>query len=280
MGTKTEGRRSWLMGLLRVSALPLLFACLVGGVLMAASLGRHDAGTSEALWRAGCNLLALAGVLFIALLWGGVYLMVVEASRGMPGLRPVKEPPLSAEAAAEWRSLQAALSGLGFRPEGWFALDDFDQTHVSPWAHDVHPAAAFVQYSPSGGNFRLRFVRCFTSGGILISTTRLVDLSYPPPQGIYLQARKKASVAELWAWHLEAEALFPNAAGQALSDPAPGRAQALFVEVAARSARHRRRDRTWLLAVEPFGECWRIYHLTGMPLARQFELGWTIPYWE
>jgi hypothetical protein len=281
MATKTEGRRSWLMGLLRVSAIPLLLACLVGGVLMAVSLGHpHEAGTSQALWEAGCNLLALAGGLFIALLWGGVYLMVVEASRGMPGLRSVQEPTLSAEAAAEWRSLQAALSGVGFRPEGWFSLDDFDQTHISPWAHDVHPVTAFVKYSPSGRNFRLRFVRRFPSGGILISSTRLIDLSYLPPQGIYLQARKNASVAELWAWHLEAEALFPDAAGQAPSDPAPGGAQALFVEVAARWARHRRRDRTWLLAVEPFGECWRIYHLTGMPLARQFELGWTIPYWQ
>ena len=74
MATKTEGRRSWLMWLLRVSAVPLLLACLVGGVLMAASLGRHHAGTSQALWEAGCNLLALAGVLFVALLWGGVYL--------------------------------------------------------------------------------------------------------------------------------------------------------------------------------------------------------------
>jgi hypothetical protein len=247
---------------------------------MAASRGPHEAGISEAFWEAGCNLLALAVVLLIALLWGGVYLEVVEASQGMPGLRSVQEPTLSAEAAAEWRSLQAALYGLGFRPEGWFSLDNFDQTHVSPWAHEVHPAAAFVLYSPSGDNFRLRIVRRFPSGGILISSTKLVDLAYLPPQGIYLQARKKASAAELWAWHLEAESLFLDAAGREPSDPAPGGAQALFIEVWARWSRHRRRDRTWLLGVEPVGECWRIYHLTGMSLARQFELGWTIPYWE
>jgi hypothetical protein len=280
MATKTEGRRSWLMQLLRVSAIPLLLACLVGGVLMAASLGPRDGGTSQALLEVGCNLLAVAGVLFIALLWGGVYLQVVEASRGLPGMQSVQEPTLSAEASAEWQSLQAALYGLGFRSEGWFSLDDFDQTHVSPWAHEVHPAAAFVLYSPSGGNFRLRLIRRFPSGGILISSTRLIDLSYLPPQGIYVQARKKASAAELWTWHLEAEALFPDAAGQAPSDAAAGGAQALFVDVGVRWFGHRRRDRTWLLAVEPFGECWRIYHLTGMPLARQFELGWTIPYWE
>src|SRR5262249_700419 len=132
MATKTEGRRSRLMGLLRVSAVPLLLACLLGGVLMAARLGPRAAGTRQALWAGGCNPPALAGVLFVALLWGGVYLQVVEVSRGMPGMRSVKEPTLSAEAAAEWQSLQAALYGLGFRPEGWFSLDDFDQTHVSP----------------------------------------------------------------------------------------------------------------------------------------------------
>jgi hypothetical protein len=279
MATKTEGRRSRLMQLLRVSSVPLVFAFPVGGLLMAASLGTHDAGASQFFWEAGRHLLAVAGVLLIALLWGGVYLQVVEASRGMPGLRSVEEPTLSAEAAAEWRSLQAALSGLGFRPEGWFSLDDFDQTHVSPWGHEVHPAAAYVLYSPGGGTFRLRFVRRFPSGGILVSTTRLVDLAVVQSQGMYLQARR-ASAAELWEWHREAEALFPDAAGRAPGDPAPGGAQALFVEMAARGARHRRRDRTWLLAVEPFGECWRIYHLAGMPLARQLELGWTIPYWE
>jgi hypothetical protein len=52
------------------------------------------------------------------------------------------------------------------------------------------------------------------------------------------------------------------------------------VAVAARWAGHRRRDPTWLLAVEPVEECWRMYHLSGMPLRQQFERGWTTPYWE
>src|SRR5438128_5059873 len=84
MATKTEDRRSWLMWLLRESAVPLFLACLVGGALMAVSLGQPDAGTGEVLWDAGGDLLAVAGVLFIALAWGSVYLQVVEASRGMP----------------------------------------------------------------------------------------------------------------------------------------------------------------------------------------------------
>ena len=206
--------------------------------------------------------------------------MVVEASRGMPGLQVVGEPTLKAEAAGEWRSLQAALTGLGFRFDGWLSLDDFDQTHVSAWRHPGHPAAAFVFYSPSGGTFRLRFVRRFPSGGVLISSTRLVDLAYPPPQGIYVQVRKKASAEELWSWHLEAEALFAGAAEPAPVEADSDSAKDLFVGIAARWATHRPCDRTWLLAVEPVGECWRMYHLSGMPLRRQFELGWTTPYWR
>ena len=126
--------------------------------------------------------------------------------------------------------------------------------------------------------FRLRFVRRFPSGGVLVSSTRLVDLSYPPPQGVYVQVKTGASVDELWAWHLEGEALFPDTTGAAAGEG--GGPRDLFVAVAARWAGHRRRDRTWLLAVEPFGECWRMYHLCGMPLRRQFELGWTTPYWQ
>jgi hypothetical protein len=50
--------------------------------------------------------------------------------------------------------------------------------------------------------------------------------------------------------------------------------------VSSRWAGHRRRDRTWLLAVEPVEEFWRIYWLRGMPLRQQFERGWTTPYWQ
>ena len=89
---------------------------------------------------------------------------------------------------------------------------------------------------------------------------------------------KPASVEELWAWHLEGEALFP--VGPPAGDTPPGGPRELYVEVAARWAGHRRRDRTWLLAVEPVEECWRIYWLRGMPLRQQFEQGWTTPFWQ
>ncbi|HJZ56536.1 MAG TPA: hypothetical protein VKE74_16340 [Gemmataceae bacterium] len=281
MSTTTERhRRSRLMRLLRSSPGPLLLLCAAGGVLMGfATTG--GAGTGEwnqLLWGAGTSMLALGGVLFITLLWGAVYLNVVEASRGMPGLRSVEEPTMAPEPAAKLRALNRALSGLGFRHDGWFSLDDFDETHVSAWKHDSHPAAAFVLYFPMGGIFRLRFVRRFPNGGILVSSTRLTDLAIAPPQGLYVQARNKTSVEEFWAWHLEGESLFPI--GPPEGDNPPAGPRELFVEVAARWARHRQRDRTWLLAVEPVEECWRIYWLRGMPLRRQFERGWTTPFWR
>src|SRR5262249_11464076 len=157
-----------------------------------------------------------------------------------------------------------------FRQDEWFSLDDFDETHISAWQQGER--RAFVLYFPVSGTFRLRIVRKFPSGGILVSSTRLTDLSYAPPQGLYVQARKAAPVAQLWAWHLEAEALFPGQDAEA--GTRVGGPRELYVEVSARWAGHRRRDRTWLLAVEPFEECWRMYWLCGMPLHQQFGLGW------
>lgn len=272
MSIPTErNRRSRLMRLLRLSPCPILFLGAVGIALTVfAGIGDQD----FLLVDAGMAMLALAGVLIVAVLWGGVYLQVVEASRGMPGLRSVEEPTPLPEPAAELETFKRALSGLGFRHDGWFSLDDFDETHVSAWTHDAHAAVAFIQYFPAGGFLRLRIVRKFPNGGILVSSTRLTDLAYAPPQGLYLQARKRTSVEELWAWHLEAEALFP------IGEATPNGPRELYVEVAARWAGHRRRDRTWLLAVEPIEECWRIYWLCGMPLRGQFERGWTTPFWQ
>lgn len=278
MSTKTEPRRSGLMLLLRVSAVPLLLACVAGGVLMAVGFSAPPGESGWTLWDVGYHLLVFGGLLFIALLWGGVYLEVVEAARGMPGLRPVEEPAMPLEVTAELRALEKSLSALGFRPDEWFSLDDFGETHVSAWQHESHPVAAFVLHLPGSGAFRLRFIRRFPSGGVLISSTRLVDLAVPPPEGIYVQVRRGASVEELWAWHLEAEALFTDAAGAVPGDA--GGPRGLLVAVAARWAGHKLRDRTWLLAVEPVGECWRMYHLCGMPLSRQFERGWATPFWQ
>jgi hypothetical protein len=281
--TTTEPRRSILMWVLRVSAVPIVLACLAGGVLMAVGFGASDgpeAGERRILWEVGSHLLVLGGLLFVALLWGGVYLEVVEASRGMPGLRSVGEPAMTPEAAVGLRALEQSLSSLGFRPDGWFSLDDFGEMHVSAWQHESHPAAAFILHLPGSGMFRLRFVRRFASGGILVSSTRLCDLGIPPPEGVYIQVRKGASASELWAWHLEGEALFPDVTSPAPGDTEAGGPRELFVAVLARWAGHLRRDRTWLMAVEPFGECWRMYHLCGMPLRRQFESGWATPFWQ
>lgn len=277
--TTEPPRRSLLMRVLRLSPAPIFLVGLAGGATMGhAALGASEVARSGRAWDVGVVLLAVSGCAFAAVLWGGVYLQVVEASRGHPGLRPVPAPDLAPERAADYQPLKQSLTELGFRPDEWFELDDFDETCIEAWAHDRHAAVAFVMYNPAAGTFRLRFVRKFPSGGILVTTTRLTDVSYEPPQGLYLQMRHRCSVAELWAWHLEAESLFPP-------DPSapgapPGAARELFIEVAARWSGHRRRDRTWLLAVEPVEECWRMYWLCGVPLREQFERGWTTPFWQ
>jgi hypothetical protein len=282
--TATEPRsRSGLMRVMRASPVLILLAGMVGmGLMVAGYGGPHgsQAGERQILWELGYHLLVLDGLIFVAVLWGGVYLEVVEASRGMPGLRLVGEPEMKPEVTARLRALERSLTAHGFRHDGWFSLDDFAETHVSAWQNDGHPAAAFILYFPAGGVFRLRFIRWFPSGGVLVSSTKVTDLGCAPPEGIYIQVRKGASVDELWAWHLEAESLFPDA-----SSPPRGEVAALgprerYVALLTRWAEHKRRDRTWLLALEPVGECWRTYHLCGMPLARQFELGWATPYWR
>jgi hypothetical protein len=273
MPTTVHPQRSWLMWLLRMSPAVLVLAFMVGVVLMVVSLGLSEAeGWKDLIWEAGSTVVVLDGLLFVVVLWGGVYLLVVEASRGMPGLRSVDEPTMAPEPAAKFGELKMSLTRLGFRDAGWFSLDDFDETHVSAWQQGDR--VAFVLYYPVSGAFRMRIVRKFSSGGILVSSTRLNDLAYPPPQGLYVQARHQASVENLWAWHLEEETLFP------VGQPCEAQPIDLYVEVSSRWAGHRRHDRTWLLAVEPVEECWRMYWLSGMPLRRQFELGWTTPYWE
>lgn len=281
MSTRTNWhQRSRLMRLLRLSPAPVFVLCLAGGALMlfATSSDSGAGERKELLWDAGTSMLVLGGALFIAILWGGVYLNVVEASRGMPGLRSVEQPTMETEPAAKWEEFKLALSGLGFRQDGWFSLDDFDEMHVCSWHHPECPAAAFVLYYPMGRVFRLRFVRRFPNGGILVSSTRLNDLALAPPQGLYVQAHPRASVEELWAWHLEAESLFPidHSAGD-IGKVAP---REVYVEVSARWAGHIRRDRTWLLAVEPIEECWRMFWLCRMPLRQQFDRGWTTPFWQ
>src|SRR5262245_13694997 len=111
MSTTTEHhQRSWLMKLLRSSPGPLLHLCLAGGALMVANRGAGE--REQVLWDVGTSLLALGGIGFIALLWGGVYLLVVEASRGMPGLWVVDQPTMAPEPAAKYEELKRSLSGL------------------------------------------------------------------------------------------------------------------------------------------------------------------------
>lgn len=276
MKTTEHPPRSRVMRLLRASPLPvsLLF---VAGVAMTGFAATHPdgAGAGPNLLVIGISMLLLSGAGLIAILWGSVYLHVVEASRGMPGLRSVSEPEMESGSAAKLQWFKSELADLGFKLDGWFSLDDFDETHVGTWRHGRHHTVAYVLYYPAGRIFRMRFIRCFPDGGVLATSTRLNDVAVAPPQGIYVQVLRTDAVKKLWAWHLEAESLFPTTEPAAEVEP-----RDQFVEVCSRWAAHIRRDRTWLLAVEPVEECWRMYWLSGMPLREQFEKGWTSQYWQ
>src|SRR5436190_17908992 len=111
----------------------------------------------------------------------------------MPGLRTVGQPAMKPEEAAAWEAWQRSLSALGFRPDGWFSLDDFDEMHVSAWRHEDRPVAAFLLFAPAAGTFRLRFISKRAGETVLVSSTRVTELSYPPPSGVYLQVRRAAT---------------------------------------------------------------------------------------
>jgi len=226
-------------------------------------------GRKRAFWAIGETLLVLGLILLLIVApYFAVYLEVVEASRGLPGLRRIDGPGLTPEQAAELEALRTALAGLGFREDGWFSLDNFDETHVGSWRHEEYSAVAFVLFNPLSGAFRFRFVRRFADGRVLFTSTRILDLAYPPPPGVHAQVRNPATVEQLWGWHLDGEKLFP--AGGTRCEPVE-----LYVEVARRWGRHRRDDSTWLLGVEPIGECWRMYWWRDVSLRRQVERGWT-----
>src|SRR5262249_18512034 len=153
-----------------------------------------------------------------------------------------------------------------------------------------HPAVAFLLFEPVLPA-RLRIVRRFNSGVILVTSNRLLDLAPDPPASLYVQMLRTHSAAQLWSWHLQAEGLFADEASpsppeheritRSPGDFLPGRAGApslqadvggpkgrdpmeVFMEIVVRfSWRHRAR-RLWLLRLNPFREYWRLYALRGL----------------
>ncbi len=226
-------------------------------------------------WAAGWWLLGAGAVTFLALLWATLYLEVREASRGLPGLRVVAAPVIPADRIARLELIERGphgLFGLGFCHAEWFTLNNFEQTHVSAWRHATLPEVAFVLYSPLHRNFRLRFVRHTADTRILVSSTRLGDQAYPPPPGTFIQVRWRGTPADLWAWHLAAEELFPVASPEVAAEAeSPIN---VYAEVSGRFARHHRRGWFWLLSYEPCSELWRQFRLCGVSLRQQIERGW------
>jgi hypothetical protein len=308
-GQARRPRVRWSMRLL-LTVYQLLGICsMLGGLVLIASCFTPDAGVPSGvahapepgLWWAGIGLLGVCGALFVAFPWAAVYVQVMEASRGLPVPQPINNPTLrpgTGVPAAELAELQFGpngLSGLGFQPAGWFYLDNFAGMRIGAWRHPSHPAVAFVMFQ-LGGNARLRIIRHFEDGTMLMTSTRLVDVAVIPPASTYVQMRKTRSAAQLWSWHLDAEALFPQQAGatrpgdehitSSPGDFADGGASVVaeggpdlmagYREVTSRWGWFHRGRRLWLLQLNPFRECWRMYWLCGISLKQQIDDGWAV----
>jgi hypothetical protein len=302
------------MRLLRVAPAFLMAGLIVGGYLLTLGTGAavsppwSTGGEAQILLWGGVGLLGGCTALFVVVLWGAVYLQVMEGSRGLPPPEPIDDPshrPATGLPAADLARLQLGpdgLAGLGFEPAGWFLLDNFARLRVGAWRHAARPEVAFVLFQ-YGGGARLRIVRRFPGGVILITTNRLVDVSIATPASTYVQMRKTPSAAELWSWHLEAETLFEEGAslsragderitrspGDIATGPGwlpsfralvpaerEGASTDLFMEILFRYGWFCRSRRLWLLRLNPFRECRRMYCLSGMSLKQQIAEGWAV----
>jgi hypothetical protein len=129
-----------------------------------------------------------------------------------------------------------------------------------------------VLYLPVAGVVRLRIVRRFPDGWVLVTSSRQTDLSYWPSPNTYLQVRRGGTVADLWAWHLAAEELFPSRSVNSKAVvPSPIE---VYVELARRNARDYQRVWLWFLRYDPVGELWRILRRRDVSVQRQIERGW------
>jgi hypothetical protein len=254
------------------------------------------------LWT-GAGVLGGFLALFVLSLYLAVYVQVMRGSQGMPVPQPIDDPcanPAVGVPAGDLLRLQSGLIGVGFEPAGWFYMDDVGGRYVGAWRHRAHPAAAFILFQP-GGKPRVRILRLFPDGVILTTTNRLVDLASYPAASMYLQMRRTESPAELWSWHLEAEALFPQQAPAPqtgdrrivrlegdyaaerrvpMLQERPGSGEADPMEVFC-EAQHRRSwglrgRRRWLLHLSIFRECVRMYFLPGVSVKQQIEDGWAV----
>ena len=95
-----------------------------------------------------------------------------------------------------------------------------------------------------------------------------------PPEYTYLQMRRPCTAEVLWAWHLDAETLFParsRYAGEVAPTPID-----LYTEMSRRVARRHRRHWFWILRYDPFGEAWRMFRMRGASVREQIDRGLAI----
>jgi hypothetical protein len=291
------------MKLLRGALVPVLLGLLGALALLVAGAVRAN----TLMLGLGLGLLAVCTALIVGIAYLALYVQVIEGSRGLPRPQPIDAPTSSSGGgvpAAELAELQFGpdgLASLGFVPAGWFYLDNFTQLRVGAWRHCSRPEVAYVMFQP-GGRARLRLIRNFGSGAMLVTSNRLLDLAPPTPASVYVQVLWGATAADLWSWHLEAEALFEQEAPAAppADDritrpawdyaaergwPSPGAtlpeegegAMGLYMELVVRWSWAVRGRRLWLLHASLFRECARMYLLSGLSVERQIAAGWAVP---
>lgn len=255
----------WLTGAVTLLAL----AGVIAGIVSLALLRGYITGPALILG----SLTAFVGCAQFA-----VFVGALEGERCQPTPQPINSPLRVDEAGipvGQLAELQFGPGGLlevGFEPAGWFYIDNPMEMRYGVWRHATGPDLAVIFLHPEGTP-RLRFIRRFADGNILVSSTRKADLATDPAAGVYMQVWSVPTPRHLWTWHLDAARLFDAAAVDAGADP-----MALYLEVVRRFSEAILRARWWWLPGSGlFGELVRMCWLYGVPVEVQIEDGWAPP---
>ena len=262
------------MRVLRNAPGPIFLLLFFGGIALAAGSFIDDDDWRPWVSQAGVGMLGTGAVLVLLIPFLALYFVIHEAAAGSPHLREIDRPSMPEKAEAQLERLERGREGLeafGFEHAGWFRLDDFDETHVSGWRHRERGTVAFVQYLPINSACKLRIVTWFPDGWILVSSTRLTDLSYTPKPPAYCQVRSGATTTDLWAWHLEAEELFRSRSSA--TRPMTETPQQVYVRMLRRVANVYMEPWLWFLWFNPFGELWRMKQWNGVSVREQIDRG-------
>lgn len=239
---------------------------------------------------AGLAVVALGALIYLCFIQVALYLTVREGAQGAPLPQRINTPlhadeeGIPAGSLAEIQFGPEGLLALGFEPAGWYYIDRFSGYRIGAWLHPARPDVAYIILQP-GGSPRVRFVRQFADGNLLVTTNKKTDLGINTPS-VYVQMRYAPSAAVLWAWHRQATTLFPQDAPGPQADEAPAvppevlrerglEAMGLYIEHSRRCCEASLRGRWWWLPGSGLiGELLRLSRLPGMSVKQQIEGDW------